>query len=272
MDLAERIQFAWPRKYPTQSAFAAAAGISKQHLYGVLRGRGVSPDTEDGLARALGITRAKLIDPEDAVFVSALEDAISAEPFRTDEPDTSAAEQGTGLIRDYALESYVDTNAVVRGPIGTLGATGPAAGLAEALKHQKGHRHAPANNRVVSLAGVPRGTHLVELRVPLEVWIEGKCVASMPAGRILVVDPEAKPGNQQPLELVVAVRDPDMFAEPTKDNPQPSIGRSRLMRYEPGPRGNVLLYPLDSDQAVTLASGWRIVGVVTDERWPQRAS
>lgn len=213
----------------------------------------------DKIASALGV--------EPSAFWG--DDALGAE---------DRSERHAGLVRDYVVENIVDAGGRIRGPLGLLGATGPAAQLAEALKHQKGHRHQEVTHPRVALAGVPAGAHLVLLRTPVEVWIEGKCEVRYPAGRVLVVDPTAKPGqqpvepDQQPLELVVAAKDPDMFAKPTKENPDPSHGEARLMRLEPGPRGNVMLYPLDSDQAVTLASGWRIVGVVTDHRMPQVSS
>lgn len=268
MDLVDRLNFAWPKRFKTRTAFAQAAGISKQYLGSILArtNRGApSAETEEGLARALTMSRARLIDPDDAVFLAALErESSSPDP----EPTT---DRHRGLIRDYAIENTVTARGVVSGPLGGIGAKGPRAGLVEALKHQKGHRHEAVEPPVVSLAGVPEGAHLVQLAEPVEVWIEGQCKARYPAGRVLVVDPLKKPASgDDGLELVVVSRDPDFNAAPTVENPEPRVGRVRLMRAEPAARGNVLLYPLDSDEAVTVASGWRLIGVVIDERIPQR--
>ena len=72
MDFAQRLATAWPIKYRTQSEFAGAARISPQHLSGILRGKGVTPDTEERLAAALGLSRSQLIAPDDSTFLVAL--------------------------------------------------------------------------------------------------------------------------------------------------------------------------------------------------------
>jgi len=118
---------------------------------------------------------------------------------------------------------------------------------------------------------LPKDAHLVLVQEPLDVWIEGERRTTYFSGKVLIVDPLAKPAGDQEIELVVASRDPDFDAKPTKDDPEPARGRSQLMRYEKGPRGVQILFPLDGSEAET-SKGWRIVGVVTDERLAQRRS
>lgn len=254
MTLAERLKLVIDRKlFPTQTALGHAAGISKQHISGILHGKPAGQDAEEKLARALGISRARLIDPDDAIFLAALEG-----PAEANEPTPG------GIERSHVIQNQFTAGGKVKGPLGMLGATGPAAGLHKALTNEL-RRRGPGKTKTVSLAGVPQGMQLVELVVPLEVWIDGAIALRYPAGRLLVVDLEATPQERE-VELVVATRDPDPFAAPSRENPEPEQGDTMLMRFEPGPRGTKLLFPLTSNEAVTTSQGWRIVGVVVDDR------
>lgn len=225
--------------------------------------------TLERLAAFFGIDPTQLVQGDPTILDNLTRADTTADP-------SHSIDRHSGLLRDYAIENVVEASGIVRGPLGGLGATGPAAALVEGLRLRKGERSGEYDPPVVTLAGVPRDAHLVLVKESLGIWIEGRCVAIKEAGKVLIVDTIAKPGRQpiepgqEVVELVVAARDPDPFAKPSKEEPEPYRGRSQLMRYEPGPRGNELLYPLDSDKAVTTAQGWRIVGVVVDERLPQR--
>src|SRR5690606_24594395 len=145
----------------------------------------------------------------------------------------------------------VADNAVVKGPIALLGVEGRLAGALEAMLHRKGDRSANDEPVVVTLASVPRDTHLVLVPATPESWRCGQIAMTVPSGRVLIVDPSAQPGrqavlpDQEVVELVVARREPDFAAKPTKDEPEPSRALTRLMRYRPGLEGEPMLYSLD---------------------------
>lgn len=253
MDFGERVLAAMrARGYKTNKAFALAAGITPQYVTNITRyGAVPTDDVKRAIAKALSIDTGALLSDDDHVFLAALE-------------GEDRASTPSGIERSHVIQNQFTAGGKVKGPLGMLGATGPAAGLHKALTNEL-RRRGPGKTKTVSLAGVPQGMQLIELAVPLEVWIDGAIVERFSAGRLLIVDTEAEPQTRE-VELVVATRDPDPFAAPSPDNPEPEQGDTMLMRYEPGPRGTKLLFPLTSNEAVTTTQGWRIVGVVVDDR------
>lgn len=240
------------RGYKNIRSFALALGIPYTSLHSA-----ITDNKTPRRQRLQAIADALSLDPsvfhlaDDADFLAALEG------------EDRASTPG-GIERSHVIQNQFTAGGKVKGPLGMLGATGPAAGLHKALTNEL-RRRGPGKTKTVSLAGVPQGMQLVELVVPLEVWIDGAIALRYPAGRLLVVDLEATPQERE-VELVVATRDPDPFAAPSRENPEPEQGDTMLMRFEPGPRGTKLLFPLNSNEAVTTSQGWRIVGVVVDDR------
>lgn len=255
--MGQRIRTALEHRGWKQNQLAAAVGHSTAWVSDFLKKPEMGTDLVRKVAAALDIEASVFLIEDDEAF----EHAVRSEP----EQGRSAS----GIERQVVIENRLGDGNMVRGPLAYHGAEGPAAGVHKALKNEL-RRRGGGKTKSVPMAGVPEGTDIIELDVPLRVTIDGVERLQLPPGRLLVVDTKAEP-QPRDIELVVAAKDPDPYAAPTKDDPEPSRGRAVIMRYEPGPRGIKLLFSLDSNEAVTTAQGWRIVGVVVDDRPPPRS-
>lgn len=137
------------------------------------------PSTIEALAAFYGV------DP------SALLQGIWEGEDQSAAPEVASAGGRAGLERSFSLESGVEADGH---------ATGPAAmrhpRLADRLRvYEQGHsrRGAPAPNRSVSLAGVPIGCEVFEVRAdrPVLLYEDAQVVDALRPGELLIVDPKA---------------------------------------------------------------------------------
>lgn len=177
------------------------------------------------------------------------------------------AESRGGIVRTMTLENVImDPDYTVRGILAFEGAPAGthAARIAKALKFGHLHRAGKDDYRTVEIAGVPKGCTAIDLRIPLDVRVAGETTMLIPAGYVLIVDPEREPKHE---DLVVAARDPEDNPDPEEEEKRPP--KAELRRYEEGPRGVPMLFQLDRDAAETVSQGWRIAGVVVEIRQPK---
>lgn len=221
-------------------------------------------DMLENIAVALGVSPSAFWDDHDPT---------APDPEPPEEPATDIEARRTGELLTHEVTNTVSADGLVRGDLPFIGVVDHGTGLSHAMVMAKASRRANkhAVTKRVELAGVQKGRQLVEVLAPIPILVGGEFIDGLGAGTLLVVEVGAQPLERE-VELVVAVHDPNPLAEPTEDDPDPGLGEARLMRYEPGPRGNHMLYDLRSDAALTTAAGWRIVGVVVDRRPPPRTA
>lgn len=191
---------------------------------------------------------------------------ISPAEFWTDEPyeepGRPVSESRSGTESTYRLDTMIrDASGAVRGPIALRYAAHDETtrNLARRVGQEAGRRAGSSDARSVSLAGVPRGSDLIDVRVPIVVRDGGAIVDWMGPGWVLVVEPGERPASPDE-DLVIAALDADPDAEVLED-------KCRLFHYRED-RGVGFLWPLDFDPAgvVNTSQGWRVVGRVVERR------
>lgn len=233
-----------------RTAMAERLDISDSLLGNLLgRSRPASFSVQNAISEGFGLSL-------DAIKGFDVSESLDLEPSR------QISEPGSGQPRIVRLDSYVEDDGNIRGPLAhKYGADDPdIAELGRLTDYGHMQRGEPEEFRHVQVVNVPIGVDILDVRATFWTMDGDRVQDHCGPGWVLYVEPGNVPARDDE-DLVIAVH-PGNKTEPAQ---------TRLVRYRPGERGLVNLWPLDWNPkgVVNLLQGWRVTGRVVERGNPR---